>query len=99
MITDLTYATFRSLASRPLKRGRACMNCRFHKIKCDGHKPIYGLCRKHLKDDECECSDTIQRLRARLHELEHPEDSITKTGDTCQALMRVTGPDRAYQAI
>ncbi|KAJ6593094.1 hypothetical protein B0H19DRAFT_1245906 [Mycena capillaripes] len=89
MITDvnLTHATSRSLVSRPLKRGRACMNCRFLKIKCDGQKPICGPCRKHPKDDECEYSDgparsrtkaledTVQRLEARLHELEHPEDS------------------------
>ncbi|KAF8172260.1 hypothetical protein K438DRAFT_183850 [Mycena galopus ATCC 62051] len=89
MITDvnLTQASSRTMISRPLKRGRACMNCRFLKIKCDGIKPICGPCRKHPKDDECEYSDgparsrtkaledTVQRLEARLHELEHPEDS------------------------
>ncbi|KAJ7654361.1 hypothetical protein B0H17DRAFT_385970 [Mycena rosella] len=109
MITDLnlSHATTRSTMSRPLKRGRACMNCRcanffaprrlsltrnsvplrFLKIKCDGQKPICGPCRKHPKDDECEYSDgparsrtkaledTVSRLEARLHELEHPEDS------------------------
>ncbi|KAJ7194842.1 hypothetical protein GGX14DRAFT_545978 [Mycena pura] len=86
MITDANLPP-RSLISRPLKRGRACMNCRFLKIKCDGVKPICGPCRKHPKDDECEYSDgparsrtkaledTVQRLEARLHELEHPEDS------------------------
>lgn len=48
-------------------------------------KPICGPCRKSPKDDECEYSDgparsrtkaledTVQRLEARLHELEHPE--------------------------
>ncbi|KAJ7099277.1 hypothetical protein B0H15DRAFT_796964 [Mycena belliarum] len=73
--------------ARPLKRGRACMACRFLKIKCDGQKPICGPCRKHPKDDDCEYSDgparsrtkaledTVARLEARLHELEHPEDS------------------------
>ncbi|KAJ6593230.1 hypothetical protein B0H19DRAFT_14934 [Mycena capillaripes] len=96
------------IASRPLKRGRACMNCRcvasfltidyfttrnrrhsdFSRLgKCDGQKPICGPCRKYPKDGECEYSngsarsrrkaleDTVQRLEARLHELEHPEDS------------------------
>ncbi|KAJ7826864.1 hypothetical protein B0H14DRAFT_3467369 [Mycena olivaceomarginata] len=60
---------------------------RFLKIKCDGMKPICGPCRKSPKDDECEYSDgparsrtkaledTVQRLEARLHELEHPEDT------------------------
>ncbi|KAJ7447125.1 kinase-like domain-containing protein [Mycena galericulata] len=87
MITDVncTRATSRTMMSRPLKRTRACMNCRFLKIKCDGMKPICGPCRKHPKDDECEYSDgparsrtkaleeTVERLEARLHELEHPE--------------------------
>lgn len=50
-------------------------------------KPICGPCIKHPKDDECEYSDgpgrsrtkqledTVSRLEARLHELEHPHDS------------------------
>ncbi|KAJ7782458.1 hypothetical protein DFH07DRAFT_790706 [Mycena maculata] len=79
--------------SRPLKRGKACMNCRFLKIKCDGQKPICGPCRKHPKDDECEYSDgqarsrtkaledTVARLEARLHELEHPEDPTPAVHD------------------
>ncbi|CAK5266615.1 unnamed protein product [Mycena citricolor] len=89
MITDsnLLHANSRSVVARPLKRGRACMNCRFLKIKCDGVKPICGPCRKHPKDDECEYTDgpvrsrtkaledTVQRLEARLHELEHPDES------------------------
>ncbi|KAJ6593229.1 hypothetical protein B0H19DRAFT_1010606 [Mycena capillaripes] len=65
------------------------MNCRFLKIKCDGQKPICGPCRKHPKDDECEYSngparsrtkaleDVVQRLEARLHELEHPAEDPT----------------------
>ncbi|KAJ7286750.1 hypothetical protein C8J57DRAFT_571395 [Mycena rebaudengoi] len=89
MITDanISHAAPRSNMSRPLKRGRACMNCRFLKIKCDGQKPMCGPCRKHPKDDDCEYSDgparsrtkaledTVSRLEARLHELEHPEAS------------------------
>ncbi|KAJ7072956.1 hypothetical protein C8F01DRAFT_955703, partial [Mycena amicta] len=55
--------------------------------KCDGVKPICGPCRKHPKDDDCEYSDgparsrtkaledTVSRLEARLHELEHPEET------------------------
>ncbi|KAJ6579063.1 hypothetical protein DFH09DRAFT_1447222 [Mycena vulgaris] len=87
MITDihLANATLRSMMSRPLKRGRACMNCRSLKIKCDGQKPTCGPCQKHPKDDECEYfhgpsrsrtqaqEDTISRLEKRLYELEHPE--------------------------
>ncbi|KAJ6593127.1 hypothetical protein B0H19DRAFT_1089166 [Mycena capillaripes] len=36
---SLTHATSRSLVSRPLKRGKACMNCRFLKIV-----PSHVLC-------------------------------------------------------
>ncbi|KAF4599118.1 hypothetical protein EYR40_006207 [Pleurotus pulmonarius] len=74
-------------ASKPLKRGRACISCRFLKIKCDGAKPICGPCMRHPKDDGCEYSDaqgrsrtkvleeTIQSLQARLDELQNPQDS------------------------
>ncbi|KAF8881781.1 hypothetical protein BD779DRAFT_1675292 [Infundibulicybe gibba] len=77
----------RPVTARPLRRGKACMNCRFLKIKCDGVKPICGPCLRHPKDDPCEYSDgpgrsrtkvledTVSRLEARLNELEHPEDS------------------------
>ncbi|KAJ3510495.1 hypothetical protein NLJ89_g4635 [Agrocybe chaxingu] len=72
---------------KPLKRGKACMNCRFLKIKCDGLKPICGPCQLHPRDDECEYADgpgrsrtkvledTVTRLEARLLELENPEGS------------------------
>ncbi|KAJ7229231.1 hypothetical protein C8J57DRAFT_192035 [Mycena rebaudengoi] len=89
MITDanISHAAPRSNMSRPLKRGRACINCRILKIKCDGHKPICGSCQTHPKDDDCEylddparsrtkaLEDAVSRLEARLHELEHPEVS------------------------
>ncbi|KAF8633206.1 hypothetical protein AX15_001474 [Amanita polypyramis BW_CC] len=77
----------RSSLARPLKRGRACMNCRFLKVKCDGAKPVCGPCRRHPKEDECEYSDgptrsrtqileeTVSRLEARLYELEHPNET------------------------
>ncbi|KAJ6579080.1 hypothetical protein DFH09DRAFT_1360942 [Mycena vulgaris] len=95
MITDvhLANSTLRSMISRPLKRGRACMNCRFLKIKCDGQKPTCGPCRTHPKDDECEYShgparsrtkaleDTFLRLEKRLHELEHPEQFTPSAND------------------
>nr|GAT54467.1 predicted protein [Mycena chlorophos] len=55
--------------------------------KCDGAKPICGPCLRAPKDDECEYADgptrsrtkaledTVQRLEARLHELEHPDET------------------------
>ncbi|KAJ7647956.1 hypothetical protein FB45DRAFT_860984 [Roridomyces roridus] len=54
--------------------------------RCDGVKPICGPCRTNPQDDPCEYSDgptrsrtkvledTVSRLEARLHELEHPND-------------------------
>jgi hypothetical protein len=55
--------------------------------KCDGVKPICGPCTQHPKDDDCEYTDgqsrsrtkvleeTVSRLAARVHELEHPDES------------------------
>ncbi|KAJ7904874.1 hypothetical protein B0H13DRAFT_2334527 [Mycena leptocephala] len=74
-------------ATRPLKRGRACLTCRFLKIKCDGQKPACGPCLKRPKEEQCEYSDgptrsrtkaleeTVARLEARLHDLEDSQDS------------------------
>ncbi|KAF7294545.1 Zn(2)-C6 fungal-type domain-containing protein [Mycena indigotica] len=104
MIKDVNVSQTRSrsVLSRPLKRGTACMNCRFLKIvcgpvpflqqkltyplqKCDGIRPTCGPCRKQPKEDQCEYTDgptrsrtkaledTVQRLEARLLELERPE--------------------------
>ncbi|RXW23877.1 hypothetical protein EST38_g1966 [Candolleomyces aberdarensis] len=73
--------------TKPLKRGKACMNCRFLKIKCDGVKPVCGPCRRHPKEDECEYADgpgrsrtkaleeQVSRLEARLQELENPDST------------------------
>ncbi|KAF7337069.1 TKL/TKL-ccin protein kinase [Mycena venus] len=82
MITDvnLIHTTSRNMMSRPLKRG-TCMNCRFLKIKCDGTNPLCGPCRTHPKDDESggsrtkKLQETVQRLEARLYELEYSEGS------------------------
>ncbi|KAJ7863311.1 hypothetical protein B0H14DRAFT_474956 [Mycena olivaceomarginata] len=67
-----------------------CPNCMFLKIECDRVKPICEPCPNHPKYSACEyqhgsaCSrskaleDTVQRLEARLHELEHPEDTVKR---------------------
>ncbi|KAJ7472745.1 hypothetical protein FB451DRAFT_1134335 [Mycena latifolia] len=66
--------------TEPLRRGKACLNCRHLKIRCDGARPVCGPCTRVPKDDECEFSDvnsrtkelqaTISRLKARVKELE-----------------------------
>ncbi|GAW07563.1 Zn -Cys binuclear cluster domain-containing protein [Lentinula edodes] len=73
--------------SKPLKRGKACLTCRFLKIRCDGTRPICGPCQRTPKDDPCEYADgpgrsrtrtleeTVSRLEARLREYEHPEET------------------------
>ncbi|KAE9400650.1 hypothetical protein BT96DRAFT_956796 [Gymnopus androsaceus JB14] len=73
--------------SRPLKRGKACLTCRFLKIRCDGARPCCGPCQRTPKDDPCEYADgpgrsrtraleeTVSRLQARLREYEHPEET------------------------
>ncbi|KAJ3874544.1 hypothetical protein F5051DRAFT_505818 [Lentinula edodes] len=72
---------------RPLKRGKACLTCRFFKIRCDGARPICGPCQRTPKDDPCEYAngpgrsraqvlqETVCRLEARLREYEHPEET------------------------
>ncbi|KAJ7676855.1 hypothetical protein DFH06DRAFT_1034233 [Mycena polygramma] len=66
--------------SQPLRRGKACLNCRHLKIKCDGNRPMCGQCRRVPKDDPCEYTDVssrtmelenaVFRLQSRINELE-----------------------------
>jgi hypothetical protein len=56
--------------------------------KCDGSKPICGQCIRARRPDDCEYTDgqgrsrtqileeNISRLEARIHELEHPDESL-----------------------
>ncbi|KAJ7636654.1 Zn(2)-Cys(6) binuclear cluster domain-containing protein [Roridomyces roridus] len=65
-----------------LPRGKACMNCRRRKIKCDGIKPVCGQCsRSPGAADDCEyplegrsrtqqLEETIKKLQSRIGELE-----------------------------
>ncbi|KAK1217844.1 serine/threonine-protein kinase gin4 [Marasmius sp. AFHP31] len=74
-------------SSKPLKRGRACLNCRFLKIKCDGAHPPCGSCERQTRlastpmvpQDHVRWAraleDAISRLEARLKELEIPYES------------------------
>ncbi|KAJ7080448.1 hypothetical protein C8R44DRAFT_992458 [Mycena epipterygia] len=65
---------------QPLRRGKACLNCRHLKIKCDGIHPVCGPCKRIPKDDPCEFQDvtsrtmelenTVSRLQSRINELE-----------------------------
>ncbi|KAJ6545009.1 hypothetical protein DFH09DRAFT_1367630 [Mycena vulgaris] len=81
--------------TEPLRRGKACLNCRHLKIRCDGARPVCGPCNRVPKDDECEFSDvnsrtkelqaTINRLKARVKELEDtdgvpPPITLTPSG-------------------
>ncbi|KAJ7030697.1 Zn(2)-Cys(6) binuclear cluster domain-containing protein [Mycena alexandri] len=66
--------------AQPLRRGKACLNCRHLKIKCDGARPVCGQCTRVPKEDPCEFTDTmsrtqelestVQRLQFRLNELQ-----------------------------
>ncbi|TFK67159.1 hypothetical protein BDN72DRAFT_899188 [Pluteus cervinus] len=65
-----------------LPRGKACMNCRRRKIKCDGEKPICGQCsRSRGLFDDCEYAtggktrtqlleESLVQLQRRIRELE-----------------------------
>ncbi|KAJ6473381.1 hypothetical protein C8R47DRAFT_1324477 [Mycena vitilis] len=64
----------------PLRRGKACLNCRHLKIRCDGARPVCSQCTRVPKEDPCEYSDTtsrtqdlentVYRLQTQLFELE-----------------------------
>ncbi|KAJ7093518.1 hypothetical protein C8R44DRAFT_890740 [Mycena epipterygia] len=65
---------------QPLRRGKACLNCRHLKIKCDGTRPVCGQCKRVPKEDQCEFTDTMSRtqelestvfrLQSRINELQ-----------------------------
>ncbi|KAJ7625939.1 Zn(2)-Cys(6) binuclear cluster domain-containing protein [Roridomyces roridus] len=79
--------SFASNSMTPLQKGKACVNCRRRKIKCDGDKPICGPCAKFSTTfGDCEYSedgishaqmleDQISILQARIEELERPKQS------------------------
>ncbi|KAJ7676672.1 Zn(2)-Cys(6) binuclear cluster domain-containing protein [Mycena polygramma] len=70
-----------------LPRGKACMNCRRRKIKCDGRKPVCSQClRSPGTADDCEyplegrsrtqqLEETIKKLQTRIGELEATNES------------------------
>ncbi|KAJ6590257.1 hypothetical protein B0H10DRAFT_807089 [Mycena sp. CBHHK59/15] len=47
--------------AQPLRRGKACLNCRHLKIRCDGVHPICGNCTRVPKDDPCEYTDVTSK--------------------------------------
>ncbi|KAK7019632.1 hypothetical protein R3P38DRAFT_2975538 [Favolaschia claudopus] len=47
----MVMATDKTERRPPLKRGKACLNCRHLKIRCDGVHPICGPCIRIPKDD------------------------------------------------
>ncbi|KAJ6550166.1 hypothetical protein B0H19DRAFT_1298687 [Mycena capillaripes] len=73
-------ATEKKQRTPPLRRGKACLNCRHLKIRCDGARLVCGPCTRVPKDDPCEYTDTMSRtrklgdtvwrLRTRLNELQ-----------------------------
>ncbi|KAJ6585756.1 hypothetical protein B0H19DRAFT_1110697 [Mycena capillaripes] len=68
----------------PLQKGKACVNCRRRKIKCDGNKPMCGQCARYSTAfGDCEYTEDgpahshmleeqISILQARIEELEKP---------------------------
>ncbi|KAI0266969.1 hypothetical protein BC834DRAFT_871888 [Gloeopeniophorella convolvens] len=75
----------RTSSSSTLQRGKACLNCRRRKMKCDGVRPVCGPCSRANRPDDCEYTDgqgrtrtqmledTISQLEARVQELENPD--------------------------
>ncbi|KAJ7614856.1 hypothetical protein FB45DRAFT_248762 [Roridomyces roridus] len=79
-----------SAGKQPLRRGKACLNCRHLKIKCDGVRPVCGQCQRVPKDDECEVletksrtqdlENTILQLQSRIEELQSNTCSVLYPG-------------------
>ncbi|KAJ7599192.1 Zn(2)-Cys(6) binuclear cluster domain-containing protein [Mycena floridula] len=76
----------RTSTAASLHKGRACINCRRRKIKCDGEKPSCSACRSSQFFHDCEYSsagftrtqileEKIAILEARLEEIEHPNET------------------------
>ncbi|KAH9969300.1 hypothetical protein BGW80DRAFT_1438183 [Lactifluus volemus] len=77
----------RSGSSSTLQRGKACLDCRRRKMKCDGIRPVCGPCSRANRPDDCEYTDgqnrtrtqmleeTITQLESRIYELEHPDSA------------------------
>ncbi|KAJ7227720.1 hypothetical protein B0H12DRAFT_1148679 [Mycena haematopus] len=53
--------------TQPLKRGKACLNCRHLKIRCDGVYPVCGNCVRVSKDEPCRYADPLSRKNLRSH--------------------------------
>ncbi|KAJ7627933.1 hypothetical protein DFH06DRAFT_725179 [Mycena polygramma] len=80
MAAELGTGKSKQPRSQPLRRGKACLNCRHLKIKCDGNRPMCGQCKRVPKDDPCEYTDVssrtmelenaVFRLQSRINELE-----------------------------
>ncbi|KAF7304091.1 hypothetical protein MIND_00640600 [Mycena indigotica] len=79
-------------AVRPLRRGKACFNCRHLKIKCDGERPMCGPCIRVPKDDPCEYADTMSRTQ----ELQDTVHRLQSRIDELQAQTGTAGPSRLF---
>ncbi|KAJ6585909.1 hypothetical protein B0H19DRAFT_1369031 [Mycena capillaripes] len=81
---DRHQSSFAVNSVTPLQKGKACVNCRRRKIKCDGTRPICGQCGKYASAfGDCEYAENgpthsqmleeqISILQSRIEELEDP---------------------------
>ncbi|KAF9465467.1 hypothetical protein BDZ94DRAFT_1189325 [Collybia nuda] len=70
-------------------KGKACVNCRRRKIKCDGEKPVCSQCaRSNGSFEDCEypgggptqtqiLEERISHVQSRIHQLENPSEIIS----------------------
>lgn len=85
-----------NMSTTPLQRGSACLSCRKRKMKCDGSRPVCQQCSRANRAADCEYDDgktktrtqilqeKIQRLEARVHELEGNPSGTTGRGTALQ---------------
>ncbi|KAJ7445015.1 hypothetical protein B0H11DRAFT_436281 [Mycena galericulata] len=78
--------------TKALRRGKACLNCRHLKIKCDGIRPICGQCQRVPKDDQCEYTDTMSRTQELEHTVFRLQSRIDELQGTASSSNYVAAP-------
>ncbi|CAK5271705.1 unnamed protein product [Mycena citricolor] len=90
-----------------LPKGKACLNCRRRKIKCDGAQPKCGPCTRYKAFSDCEyggdgplsthvLEEQIAILQARINELEQPASTQQQSRQISPTNTMQLGPLLSY---
>ncbi|KAF7292034.1 Zn(2)-C6 fungal-type domain-containing protein [Mycena indigotica] len=86
-----------------LRRGKACLNCRHLKIRCDGVHPICGNCVRVPKDEPCifilPLSARRRSAAASLPMEHHSIDALTFSGSSAGYPLAPSSPSSSPESI